>query len=136
MKAVYPPLSYALFIAISVVALSMILISMNLFTSNVQRNYARSQLDYVAELMRDDILELYSTNSNGTYQMPIPRDIAGKQYFIELQDKKVKLSLSIGDKTIETERLVNVSASLSGKSYAPVSVEMERIGGNTFIRLV
>jgi ABC-type lipoprotein release transport system permease subunit len=55
MKAVYPSLSYALFIVISIAALSVIMVVMNVFTDNIKRNYAYSQLNYVAEVIRDDI---------------------------------------------------------------------------------
>lgn len=136
MRAFYPQLSYTIFIVISIVALSIIMVTVNIFTDSIQRNYAYSQLNYVAEVLRHNILRLYSTNAEGKFQVSIPRDIIGKQYVIELNQKNLKLSLNIGNKIIEVERLVNISASLSGRSFAPVSIEMSKINENIFIKLV
>ena len=136
MKALYPPLSYTLFIVISIAALSVILVVVNVFSENIQKNYAYNQLNYVAEVIRQEVLKLYSTNGEGRFQLPIPKDIIGKQYLIELYQKNLKLSLEFRDKKLEVERLINVSASLSGKSFAPVSIEMNKINGDIFIELI
>jgi hypothetical protein len=136
MKALYPPLSYAIFIALSIAALLAIMTLINAFTDSVQRNYASAQLSFVSETIRDEILKLYSTNATGTFQLEIPRDIAGRQYSIEMSQNDLNLSLTIGSKKIEAYRLVNISASMSGTSYPPASIEIEKISGNTIIRLV
>jgi len=136
MKALYPPLSYALFIAIGVVALSMIMVVINTFTDGIQRNYAYNQLDYAAEVIKDDILKLYSTNAEGRIDVDAPTEIAGKQYMIELNQNNLTLSLYVGNKLLEVNRSINIDASLSGRSYAPVSVEINKSNGDIFIRLV
>jgi len=136
MKALYPPLSYTLFIVISIATLSVILLTVNLFSENIQRDFAYSQLNYVKEVVRQDILKLYSTNAEGKFQLSIPKNIIGKQYSIELDQKNLKLSLEFKNKRIEAEGFVNVSASLSGKSYVPASIEMNRTDGDISIRLV
>ena len=136
MKALYPPLSYTLFIAIGIIALSVIMVMINSFTDGVQKSYALSQLDYTSEVIRNEILRLYSTSADGKFQLYIPKDIVGKQYLIELNQKNLKLSLSVGGKIISVERLINTSATLSGKSYAPASIEMGKVNGDVFIRLV
>jgi hypothetical protein len=136
MKALYPPLSYALFIAIGVVALSMIMVAINTFTDGIQRNYAYNQLDYTAEVIKDDILKLYSANAEGRIDVDAPTEIAGKQYMIELNQNNLTLSLYVGNKLLEVNRSINIDASLSGRSYAPVSVEMNKSNGDIFIRLV
>jgi len=136
MKALYPPLSYALFIAIGIVALSMIMVFINNFTDGIQRNYAYNQLDYTADVIKDDILKLYSTNAEGRINVDAPTEIAGKQYMIELNQNNLTLSFYLGNKLLEVDRFINISASLSGRSYAPVSVEMEKSNGYVFIRLI
>ncbi len=136
MKALYPPLSYTLFIVISIAALSVILVTVNLFSENIQRDFAFNQLSYVTEVVRQDILKLYSTNAEGKFQLSIPKNIIGKQYSIELNQKNLKLSLEFKNERIEAESFVNVSASLSGRSYAPASIEMNRTNGDISIRLV
>jgi len=136
MKAFYPQLSYTFFIVISIVALAIILITVNMFTDSIQKNYAYGQLNYVAENMKNDILRLYSSNAEGRLELSAPKEIIGNQYTIEMNQKNLKLSLNFKDKKIEVQRFVNISASLSGKSYAPASIEMNRTGENIFIRLV
>jgi len=136
MKALYPPLSYALFIAIGVAALAMIMVFINNFTDGIQRNYAFSQLGYTADVIKDDILKLYSTGAEGRIVVDAPTEIAGKQYAIELSQNILTLSLYMGNKLLEVNRSINIDASLSGRSYAPVSVEMEKSNGDVSIRLV
>lgn len=136
MKALYPPLSYAIFIMLSLIALFAIMTLMNTFTDRVKTSYAYAQLDFVSESIRDEILELYSTNATGRFQLEIPRYIVGKQYIIEMDQNNLNLSLTVGNKKIESYRLVNISATMSGNSYSPASIEIEKIDGDTFIRLV
>jgi len=136
MKALYPPLSYALFIAIGIIALSMIMVFINNFTDGIQRNYAYNQLDYTADVIKDDILKLYSTNAEGSIVVDAPTEIAGKQYMIELNQNNLTLSLYLGNRLLLVNRSINISASLSGRSYAPVSVEMKKSNGDVFIRLI
>ncbi len=136
MKALYPPLSYALFIAISTVVLSLILVAINIFSENIQRDYAYNQLNYVAEVIRNEILKFYSTEAEGEIELSIPRSIIGKQYLIEFNQKNLKLSLEFKNEKIEVERFINISASFSGRSYVPASIEMNKVNGNVFIRLI
>ncbi len=136
MKAQYPSISYTLFIVISIMALSMMIISINTFTDNVEKNYANAQLNYAAEVLRDDILKLYSTNAEGEFQIGIPDKIIGKQYSVEFDQDRVRLSLIVVEKLMTAERLLNIDASFSGKSYAPVTLEMRKVSGNVFIRLI
>lgn len=136
MKGLYPPLSYAIFIALGIATLLAIMTLLNVFTSNVQKNYAYAQLDTLSETIRGEILKLYSTNAEGKFQLDLPTTIAGKQYIIELSQNDLNLSLVIGNEKIEAYRLVNISAAMSGSSSAPASIEIDRTGGNTFVRLV
>jgi hypothetical protein len=136
MKGLYPPLSYTLFIVISIAALSVILIMINTFSEDIQRNYARSQLNYVSENIRNDILKLYSTNAEGKFQLSVPKLIIEKQYLIELDQKTLKLSLDLTGGKIEVERFLNISATFSGSSFAPASIEMNKTDGEILIRLV
>ena len=136
MKALYPPLSYAIFFALGIAVLLVIMTLISSFTDGVQKNYAYVQLNFISETIRDEILKLYSTNATGRFQLETPKSIAGRQYIIELDQNNLNLSLSIGGKKIEAYRLVNISASMSGRSYSPASIEVEKTDGNTFIRLV
>ena len=136
MKALYPPLSYTLFIAISVAVLAVVMVVVNLFSEDIQRNFAYSQLNYIAEVIRNDILRLYSSNAEGNFQLNIPRDIIGKQYLIELDQNNLKLSLEFKREKLEVERLINVSATFSGSSFAPASIDMYKTNGDVFIELV
>lgn len=136
MKGQYPSISYALFFVISVIVLSIVMLMMNSLTDSVQKNYARGQMNYIAESIRNDVLKLYSTNAQGKFEMSIPNYVVGKQYMIEFDQNKLRLTLDNRGNIIEVERYINITASLSGRSYSPASIELERTGGNTFIRLV
>jgi len=124
MKAVYPTLSYTLFIVISLLVLSIILISVTGLIENMEKRYAYNQLNYAAEVVKDEILKIYATNSNGTIQLPLPRDVVGKRYTVEFYQNNLTVKVDVKGETIKADRLVNITATLSGKSYMPASIEM------------
>jgi hypothetical protein len=79
---------------------------------------------------------LYSTNAEGRLDASIPRTIIGKQYSVEFNQKTLTLSLDTGRKIISVERNLNINASLSGKSYAPVLIGMRKENSDVFIELI
>ena len=136
MKALYPPLSYALFIAISIAVLSLILISINGFVEGLEKNYAYKSLDYVAESIKNEILRMYSTGAECKFQLFLPEEIVRKKYMIELSQNNLTVSLSFKGENMEVKRFINITATLNGSSYIPASIEMRKSSGNIFIELV
>jgi hypothetical protein len=123
---VYPSLSYALFTVIGIVALSMLIIWINSYSEDVQGSYANEQLNYAADVMRNNVLDMYSLNANSVVLVPIPRYIVGRQYSISLDNSSVTLRLDVGKRVIEVKREIGVNATLSGRSYAPATLQMSK----------
>jgi hypothetical protein len=126
MKGEYPSLSYTLFTVISIVVLSLLMVWVSSFSENVQNSYAYNQLNYAADVVRNSVLDIYSTNAQASLPVPIPKYITGKQYAVELSNNTIKLSMNTGRRTIEVSRTLDISANLSGRSYAPISIELRR----------
>jgi hypothetical protein len=124
MKAVYPSLSYALFTVIGIVALSLLIIWINSYSEDVQGSYANEQLNYAADVMRNTVLDVYSLDANALVQVPMPKYIVGRQYSVLLNESKIVLRLDTGKKVIEVQRTLGINASLSGRSYAPATIQM------------
>ena len=123
---VYPSLSYALFTVIGIVALSMLIIWINSYSEDVQRSYANEQLNYAADVVRNTVLDMYSLNANSEVSVPIPRYIVGRQYSVFLENSSVTLRIEVGKKVIEVQREIGVNLTLSGRSYAPATLQMSK----------
>jgi hypothetical protein len=134
MKAVYPSLSYALFTVISIISLSIVIIWVSSFSEGIQSNYANEQLNYAADIVRSAVLDMYATNASCILQVPMPRYIVGRQYSVELSGTNISLTLNRGSKTIQVNRSLDVNASMSGKSFAPVTISLDKEGMS--VRLV
>jgi hypothetical protein len=129
MKALYPTISYTLFIVISVAVLSVLLISIRGFAEKTQSNYAQSQLEYAADILRNDMLSIYNSNSSGRLQTSMPEYITGKRYSVEIGNSTIELSLEANGRSIKATRRLDMAASMSGKSYAPITIEYRKDEG-------
>jgi hypothetical protein len=129
MKALYPTISYTLFIVISVAVLSILLISIRGFAEKSQNSYAQSQLDYAADILRNDILSFYNSNSSGRLQTSLPMYIIGKRYSVEISNDTITLSLESSGRIIRAQRRLEITAFMQGKAYAPVTVEYKKEEG-------
>jgi hypothetical protein len=123
MKALYPTISYTFFIVISVAVLSVLLISIRGFAEKTQTNYAQSQLNYAADIVRNDMLSLYNSNSSGRLQTSIPQYITGKRYSVEIYNGTIELSIEMFGSNVNAQRKLETTTLMEGKAYAPVTIE-------------
>ena len=134
MKALYPTISYTLFIVISVAALSVLLISIRGFAEGTQTTYAQSQLECAADIVRNDIMSIYSANSSGVVQSHLPAYIAGKRYSIEAENNIITVSMEMSGRQIRAARTIDASIQLQGREYAPISLDYQKDDGTLVIR--
>ena len=126
MKALYPTVSYTLFIVISVAALSVLLISVRGFAEQSQERYAKGQLECAADIVRNDIMSMYVSESSGLSKTELPTYITGKKYIVEAQNKTVTLTMDIMGRTVSVVRTLDINISLSGREYAPVFLDYQK----------
>ncbi len=68
--------------------------------------------------------------------MNLPEKIGERKYSLTLYQNNLIVSLPLKNEIIEVNRTLNIDAELSGESYLPASIEIEKIGGITTISLV
>jgi len=137
MKGIYPFLSYTTLIAIGFVVLTLLLIFVFDLTTNIEEKHILSQLDYTAGYVKGEILKLYAANAEGKFKLSVPETIANKKYTIGLDQNNLTVKLILRNKPIEVTRTIKINATLTGLSYLPASIEMEKLSdGNILIRLI
>lgn len=134
MKALYPTISYTLFIAISVAALSVLLISVRSFAEETQTTYARGQLECAAEIVRNDVMSLYATESSGAITTGLPEYIVGRRYSIEADNRSITLSLEMSGRIIVAVRTLDANISMVGRGHASAFLEYQKEEGILAIR--
>lgn len=141
MKAISPILSHTILLAIGLAAITLILISVSNFSADMEKTSVTSQLSYVAEFIRSEILKIYSlanqSNTTNKVQLSIPERIADKPYTIELYQNGLKVEMSLKNNLLEINKKINISAILNGTSSLPASLIQQRLeDGDILISLV
>ncbi len=136
MKGVSPLLSYATMFVIGIFAASLILFSISNILNDLEKRSILSEMDYVIENIRKEILVLYFSNVNeGKVNLSIPTTIADKKYLIEFLPKRIRMKINFKGEILEKERKVNITANLSGISYPPASIYLKR-NQNVLMKLI
>lgn len=141
MKAVSPILSHTILLAIGLAAITLILISVSSFSADMEKTSVTSQLSYVAEFVKNEILRIYSlvdqSNTTNKVQLNLPERIGNKPYIIELYQNGLKVEMSLRNDLVEINKKINISAILNGTSSLPASLIQQRLeNGDILISLV
>ena len=142
MKAVYPTLSHSVLLLIGLVAMSLILFSIYSFISDLEKDMSYLDLNYIADSTKNKILEIYSLAnqssdySKGALQLSLPEKIGNRRYTITFYQNDLLVSVPLRSDIIEVSRQLKINATLSGTSYLPATLEMEKQNGDIHINLV
>lgn len=142
MKGLSPLLTHSALLLIGLIAISMIIVSASSSFSRTERNLIETEINYIAESARNEIIEIYNMvnqtmdYSNGTFQLNLPEKIGDKKYTLRLEQNNIFVSLSLQNEIVEANRTLNIDAVLDGESYLPASIIIEKIGGTITMDLV
>jgi hypothetical protein len=142
MKAVTPILSHSSLLLIGLIAVSLIIVSLSTSFSTTERDLIRTELNYIAESAKNKVLEVYilanqsSEYFNSSFELELPEKIGERNYLLKLDQENLTASMSFKNENIEVVRTINIDAQMSGESYLPASILVEKSGGIITIDLV
>jgi len=142
MKAIYPTLSHSVLLLIGLIAMSLILFSIYSFISDLEKDTSYLYLNYIADSTKNKILEVYSLAnqssdySKGAFQLSLPEKIGNRRYTITFYQNDLVVSVPLRSDIIEVSRQLKINATLSGTSYLPATLEIEKQNGDIYINLV
>ena len=141
MKGVHPILSHSVLLIVGLVAMGMIISSLSSTFSNTESRLVRAEADYIAESARDRLLEIYnlankSDYSKGNFQLNLPEKIGDKKYLLMLGQDTLTIRMPFDNENVEVIKTLNIDANISGETYLPASVSVEKSGGLITMELV
>jgi len=132
MKGEYPTLSHTILLLIGLLATSLIVVSATISLSITEKNLVSTQLNSIADSVKNEILESYSLanqSSNytaGTFKLDVPDEIGNKKYSIQLSQGMLLLNTSVRSEQIVAVRSLTIGAELNGKSFLPASIKIDK----------
>ena len=141
MKGVHPILSHTALLVIGLVAMGMIVASLSSSFSKTERSLINSEVDYIAESAKVKILEIYnlasqSDFSSGNFEFGLPEKIGDKKYLLILRQNLLTVRMPFDNDNIEVNRTLRIDANISGESYMPASINVEKKEGLVTMELV
>ena len=142
MKGVYPTLSHSILLLLSLIAMSLIIASISISLSRTETSLVSVELNFFADSVKNKILEAYSLanqSSNyteGKFQINLPEKIGNKKYSITLYQNILLVNTSVNNEPIEISRILSIDAELSGTSFMPVSIKVDKQNGKIKIGLI
>ncbi|MBN2202626.1 MAG: hypothetical protein JW700_00345 [Candidatus Aenigmarchaeota archaeon] len=141
MRGVHPILSHSIMLIIGLGAMAMIIASVSSTLSDTERDLLDSQMEFVTETMRSDMLKIYSTmqgngNFSGMFLLRLPEKIGDQRYTMLLSNSTIKIMLPFENQMLEFERPVDINVSMSGEKMMPASLFVTKIGDTITMDLV
>ncbi|MCD6476914.1 MAG: hypothetical protein J7K26_01960 [Candidatus Aenigmarchaeota archaeon] len=133
MKAVSEIVSHALYFGLTILVITFLVIYINNTKIDMRDKIIDSNLNYVAETIKSNILDLYSLSKQ--------TEIQGTIASIEIQDKKNyevilennKIIVKTNGKSIE--KSIDIPLEMHGKSFLPAKLELIREGNKEIIEI-
>ena len=140
MRGISPLLSHTILLAVGVAAITLILISVSNLSTDMEKISVTSQLNYIAELVKSEILRIYplvsQSNTTIKVQLTVPDRIGNNPYRIELYQNGLRVEIFLRNEMLEINKKVNISATLNGTSSLPASLVEQRLeNGDILISL-
>jgi hypothetical protein len=127
MKGVSPILSYAILFVIGLTVISLMLLLTSNTVYDLEKRFVLSQMDHIVEVIRKSVMELYYSGVDyGRVELPIPEKIGDRKYTISFMDGSVKIKVTLRDEVLEKERNIPININLTGASYPPAFILIER----------
>lgn len=142
MKGMYPTLSHSILLLLGLLTMSMIILTISTSLSRIETDLTATELNFVADSVKNKIMEVYSyanqssTYVTGLFNLDLPEEIGNKKYSITLYQNGLVVNATLKSGSIGVVRNLAIDAELSGSSFMPVSVKLEKQNGIIKIGLV
>ena len=140
-KGISPLLSHITFIALGIAFLILVVLTISDFRENIQDRWLNVQYNNVLENVKNEIMKLNSISDNseiapsvgetiilGKSKINFPDKISNKKFTITLSDGVI----SVTD-DVNITKTINVDLNLSGSSFLPAYLQLERQNNNGVI---
>ena len=142
MRGVYPTLSHSILLLLGLIAMSLIITSISLSLSITEKGLITTELNFFADSLKDKIIEIYSlTNQSsdyttGFFQLDFPEKIGNRKYSITFNQDSLFINMSVRNEQIVVNRKLAINAELSGTSFMPAYVKVDKINDEIKIGLI
>ena len=142
MQGIYPTLSHSILLLLGLLAMSLLIASVYISLSITEKSLFSVELNFVANSIKNKILEVYSLanqSSNyttGLFQLNFPEKIGNRKYSITLYQNMLLVNSSIKNEPVEINLNLPVDAELSGTSFLPASIKVDKQEGKIKIGLI
>jgi len=127
MKGVSLLLSHVIYLVIGFIAIGVIVASVSTYRSNLRQTSFKSQLDLAAEVVKANILMLYSaSNTSGKIEIPLEERIGQYRYTIILNQTTLNVTLNTGNSVLYSNLTINISANLNGSANLPAYLVLSK----------
>jgi len=142
MKGVYPTLSHSVLLLLGLIAMSLLITSISLSLSRTEKNLITTELNFFADSIKDKIIEIYvlanqsSNYSIGIFQLDLPEKVGNRKYSITLYQDMLLINTSVKNEPILVNRKLAINAELSGTSFMPVYIKLDKLNDEIKIGLI
>jgi hypothetical protein len=132
MEGIYPTLSHSVLLLLGLIAMSLIISSIYISLSRIERDLTTVELNYFADSIKNKILEVYSLanqSSNyttGLFKLNLPEKLGNKKYSITLSQDLLLVNTSVKNEPVEISRKLSIDAELTGVSFMPASIKVDK----------
>ena len=124
--------SQSVYILIALVAVAMILVTFSSFRGNIEKVSVESSLNIIANTVKQEIINLYSSSESGKIEIPVQSKLGEKPFIIKLSSGKISVELD----NYKVEKDVKINANLNGVSNLPAFLVLSTDSGIKTINLV
>lgn len=123
MKAASEMVSHALYLGLTIMAVTFLVIYINNTKSDMESKVVGSDMNYMSEYVKSNILDLYTISKNSENAEALI-ELQGR-YEVELQNNKIILR----DGSKAFEKNVNIPLVMSGNARLPASLKLTKLDG-------
>ena len=115
--------SHTTYLLIALVAVGLILASFSSFRNDIEKISIESNLNIIADTVKQEILELYSSSEeSGKFEIPLQSRLGNNPFIITLSDKKIVVELD----EFRVEKNVSINANLTGRAVLPAFLVLSK----------
>ena len=142
MKGIYPTLSHSILLLLGLIAMSLIISSIYISLASIEKDLTTVELNYFADAIESKVLDVYSlanessTYTTGVFKLNLPEKIGNNKYSVTLGQGLLLVNISVRNQQIEVVRDLSIDAEISGASFMPASIKVDKQNEKIKIGLV
>jgi hypothetical protein len=142
MKGMYPTLSHSILLLLGLITMSLLIVAISSSLSNIETDLTTVELNFIADSAKSKVIEVYafanqsSSYATGLFSLNLPDKVGNVKYSMTLQQNDLILTATVKNNIIEIVRPLAIDAELSGSSFMPASIKLDKQNGLIKIGLI